>query len=427
MKILLAVSGGIDSMTMAHLAPGLFRESAFSVAPCNFGLRGEESDGDETFVRQWCAGRGIECLVKRFDTQGYARSKGISIEMAARELRYEWFGQLCREKGFDAVAVAHNADDNAETLLLNITRGTGGRGLRGMGSHGLILRPLLGWTREEIQAWADANGVSYRVDSTNSDTRYKRNLIRQEVIPALKRINPSFIRTINREMKHFAQLSDIADDYFDSCGIAPDATEVRLGKLLGLKHWQYVLYRVTERCSLDADTVDALVQLRADKQKGTFSGKTFLSPTHRIVTSADSLTILPLSPETELPPLEIRGDGCYGFGTSTLKVKTVPRSGIPSLKQPEGTLIWDAEALPFPFTLRRWRDGDWFVPFGMRGRKKLSDFFNDQGWSLPMKENAVVIVADPSDSHVLAVAGARMDDSLKVKDSTDTVTVTELA
>lgn len=426
MKILLAVSGGIDSMTMAHLAPGLFRESAFSVAHCNFGLRGEESDGDEAFVRDWCASRGIECLVKRFDTEGYARSKGISIEMAARELRYAWFEQLCRERGFDAVAVAHNADDNAETLLLNITRGTGGRGLRGMGSHGLVLRPLLGWTREQIQAWADANGVRYREDSTNTDTRYRRNLIRQEVIPALKRINPSCIRTMNREMRHFAQLTDIADDYFDSCGIAPDASRVPLEVLLGLRHWQYVLYRLTERCSLDADTFDALVQLVSERGKGTFSGKTFLSPTHRIVTSADSLTILPLSEAAACPPVEVRGEGLYSFGNSSLCVRAVPRSSLPSLRQPEGTLAWDADALPFPFTLRRWRDGDWFVPFGMKGRKKLSDFFNDQGWSLPMKENAVVIAADATDSHVLAVAGARMDESLRVKDSTSTVIITEL-
>ncbi len=281
-RILLAVSGGIDSMYLANRAPELFPGARFAVAHCNFALRGAESDADEAFVRAWCAEHGLECFVKRFDTRGHAAEHGVSIEMAARDLRYAWFAELRRAGGFDAVAVAHNADDNAETLLLNLLRGTGTRGLRGMGDHDGIVRPLLDIPREDIRAWMTARGLAWREDSTNADSAPKRNRIRNEVFPILARINPSFVRTLGEDMRRFARVDDIADSYFRTVreGLTTEAGDVRIPAVLALEHWEYVLWRLLEGAGLSGPTFEKLVALLRrykDEPRGTVTigGKTF--------------------------------------------------------------------------------------------------------------------------------------------------------
>ena len=211
--LLVAVSGGIDSMCLAEKVR--LEGGPFAIAHCNFGLRGQDADADEAFVRDWAASHGITCHVKRFDTMAYASAQGVSVEMAARRLRYHWFGQLCREHGYAGVAVAHNANDNAETLILNLLRGTGLRGIIGMKAAGVIpdpefadiplLRPLLGMTREEIQAFAAEHGLSWREDASNAANDYKRNKVRNLVFPVFREINPSFVQTLNRDMERFAQ------------------------------------------------------------------------------------------------------------------------------------------------------------------------------------------------------------------------------
>lgn len=210
--LLVAVSGGIDSMCLAEKVR--LSGEPFAVAHCNFGLRGKESDGDEAFVRNWGDAHGILCHVRRFETSAYAASQGISIEMAARRLRYHWFGELCREHGYSGVAVAHNANDNAETLILNLLRGTGLRGLTGMKADGFIpdpeftdvplYRPLLSMTRADIEAFAAEHGLTWREDATNAFNDYKRNKIRNLVFPVFREINPSFVETLNRDMERFA-------------------------------------------------------------------------------------------------------------------------------------------------------------------------------------------------------------------------------
>ena len=259
MKVLLAVSGGIDSMYMAERAPELFPGASFAVAHCNFGLRGAESDGDEAFVREWCSGKGLPLFVRHFDTAGYASGNGMSIEMAARELRYAWFDGLCASHGFDAVSVAHNANDNAETLILNLLRGTGSRGLRGMGDRDLIVRPLLGISREEITSWMHEKGLPWREDSSNSSSAYKRNRIRNEVFPVFKEINPSFLLSMRRAMEHISQVDDIAEDYF--LGVRDSVCSgniVSIKALLRLAHPQYVLYRLVEPVGLSGTALDNL-------------------------------------------------------------------------------------------------------------------------------------------------------------------------
>lgn len=289
-KILLAVSGGIDSMYMAerslrgdlsssYAAAGAGGGCEFAVAHCNFGLRGAESDGDEKFVREWCEARGVRLYVRRFETADHAAREGISIEMAARDLRYGWFGQLCSDEGFEAVAVAHNADDNAETLMLNLLRGCGSRGLRGMSADSgefprRILRPLLADSRAEIRAWMEGEGLSWREDSTNADTVFKRNKLRGKVMPVFAEINPSYLRTLAADMERFAQVDDIAEDYFRQAAaecVLPDGA-IDLKKVVTYKHWEYLLFRFTEG-RLNAD---GLLRLKKSVESGRpLGGKIF--------------------------------------------------------------------------------------------------------------------------------------------------------
>lgn len=288
-------------MYLANRAPELFPDAGLAVAHCNFGLRGPESDGDEEFVRDWCASHGLECFVRKFDTRAYASDNGISIEMAARELRYDWFGQLIAENGFDRVAVAHNANDNAETLFLNLLRGTGSRGLRGMSEdNGQVLRPLLGIEREEILAWMTGHGLSWREDSTNSENEYKRNRIRNEVFPIFKEMNPSFVRTLGRNMAHFAQADDIVEDIFrqTAAKVLDKDGVVNIPALLESKYWKYVLWRILEPCGLNAETLDklyALLERFKSSPSGTvtISGKTFQSSTHTVTIEKKTLSFLP--------------------------------------------------------------------------------------------------------------------------------------
>ena len=307
MRVLLAVSGGIDSMYMLHRAPELFPGALCAVAHCNFGLRGSESDGDEAFVRQACEAAGLECFVQRFDTLGYASGHGVSVEMAARELRYAWFNELCAAHGFDALATAHNANDNAETLILNLLRGTGTKGMRGI-STSKILRPLLETTREEIKKWMMEKGFEWREDSTNGENEARRNKIRNLVFPVFADINPSFVKTLGADMERIRQTDDIAEDYFREAEgrivkRAPEIPEgallqISVTELLVLKHWRYVLWRILEDCSFSAETFGklcALLERYRTEPSGTvtLSGKSFQAPAFTLRARRKQLVLLP--------------------------------------------------------------------------------------------------------------------------------------
>ncbi len=460
--VLLAVSGGIDSMVMADL----FLNSRFgfriSLAHCNFHLRGEESDTDESFVRAWAEAKGIPFHKIDFDTLGYAASNGISVEMAARELRYEWFASLAEEEGFEAVAVAHNANDNAETLLLNLLRGTGLKGICGMresstlpGSPVSLIRPLLGFSRDEIKGYALANGLKWREDSTNADSSYKRNLIRNEVFPLFEKVNPSFLETLSSDMRHFSQVQAIADDYLATnlpevegakrreAGEASPSTgsfSFKLDTLLRSPHWEYLLFRIMEPYGFNESVIGDMIELI--KCGKTFSGRQFRSATHVARTSRNAIRIdlfesggSPLSSlrfapypgkwsargdaplfENELKTdlleydsIEVTGAGDYVVGGVGLKVEVAE---VEDPKQPEGVT---AINLDFPFTVRLWQPGDWMRPLGMRGRKKkLSDMFADLKFSQEQKKRALVIVGEGS--HVLALVGYRVDESVALLD-----------
>lgn len=428
--VLLAVSGGVDSMCMAELFLNSTAKVRFALAHCNFHLRGEESDSDEALVREWAESHGVIFIKKDFDTKEYAASNGVSIEMAARELRYTWFAEVCRERGFAALAVAHNANDNAETMILNMLRGTGVKGMTGMrgssllpGSDARLIRPLLGFTRKDIHEYAVSHGLQWHEDSTNADSAYKRNCIRNEIFPLFGRLNPSFLTTLNEDMERFAQVQSIADEYVRSVS----AEIVRLDgnglpvidhqKLTAKKNWEYVLFRLLEPFGFTSSVVADLASVL--KSDGTVSGRTFVADEYLAVTSAREVVISPVVELAEATDLTINGPGIYSL--NGIKFSVSLSDDMKDVKTSVGETKLD---LPFPFTIRHWQPGDWMRPLGMRGRKKLSDMFVDLKLDILEKKKALVIADEGS--HVLALVGHRIDDSVKVTKDTSSVTVIRL-
>ena len=428
--VLLAVSGGVDSMCMAELFLNSTAKVRFALAHCNFHLRGEESDSDEALVREWAESHGVIFIKKDFDTKEYAASNGVSIEMAARELRYTWFAEVCRERGFAALAVAHNANDNAETMILNMLRGTGVKGMTGMrsssllpGSDARLIRPLLGFTRKDIHEYAVSHGLQWHEDSTNADSAYKRNCIRNEVFPLFERLNPSFLTTLNEDMERFAQVQSVADEYVRSVSAEIARLEdnglpvIELQKLTSKKDWEYVLFRLLEPFGFTSSVVADLVSVL--KSGGTVSGRTFVAHEYLAVTSAREIVISPVAELAEATDLTINGPGTYSLNGIEFSVSL--SDDVKDVKTSVGETKLD---LPFPFTIRHWQPGDWMRPLGMRGRKKLSDIFVDLKFSLTEKKKALVIADEGS--HVLALVGHRIDDSVKVTKDTSSVTVIRL-
>lgn len=463
----------------------LFRNTSlpinFEIAHCNFRLRGDESDGDEDFVKKWCLDNGVVVNTISFDTARYASSKSLSIEMAARELRYSYFASLCREKGFNAVAVAHNADDNAETLILNLLRGTGLRGLCGMKPLASlqfdedlkirVLRPLLRFSRKEIAEYIGSHKLSYREDSTNILNEYRRNKIRNLVFPIFGEINPSFLRTFNSNMRHFSQAELLLDEYYAEAraGLIQKESggEVRfsIASLMEKKHWKYLLFRILDEYSFNEDTLESLAALLVSG--GSFSGRVFSSHNYELLTASDSIIIYKRHSSDILKEeaksgeedsnsiktfqnkaagkdltggfsaiyegdccLVVEGCGFYEIKGKKYRIDKHKWEKGSSPVQPDGVLAWDADKMPLPVLLRGWEAGDWMRPIGMKGRKKLSDIFTDLKYSLLDKEKAVVAVSpnmnkapygSPS-SHRVRVAALlcrRLDEAVKITESTE--------
>ena len=426
-------------MCMADLFLSEFGPEAFAIAHCNFHLRGEESDGDETLVRNWADSNGVRFHRTDFDTEGHAAGNAVSIEMAARDLRYGWFAKLCGEFGYRAVVVAHNANDNAETLVLNLLRGTGLKGLHGMAevssltaSQGtFLLRPLLSFSRKQIEGHVFANKVPYRDDSTNALCEYKRNRIRNEVFPIFEKINPSFVRSLNREIGYFSEAGDIVEDWCraqlpEVVEITENKVRINLLALMARRQWRYLLYYILEPYCFNSQTLASIEALLESDR--TVSGKRFDSQTHTIITERDGLLVLPkMAADLDVESImTVRGSGIYNFNGSRWQVEVLEWSEDMPLKQPNGTLIADADKLLFPFVCRRWRQGDWFIPLGMRGRKKVSDLYADLKYGALEKDASVMIVDTRSeglaeDQHIAGVLGVRLDDRYKVTSSTKTI------
>ncbi len=416
-KILLAVSGGIDSMVMAWL----FREAGIehSIAHCNFSLRGAESDGDEEFVAAWARTNGIPFFSTRFDTLTYAGMHKVSVQMAARDLRYEWFRTLVRSGGFDAVAVAHNLNDNAETFLINLVRGTGLTGLTGMSPRtGDVIRPLLFATREEIASFASAQGIGYREDSSNAETKYTRNRIRHRVIPELEKVNPGVLSAISETMKHLSSTSAIMDVYLSQLGSrifrsSGETTEADISSLTSLTPPEPHIFELFRPYGLSPKQTGEVMALL---DAGT--GKSVYTSTHRLLNNRGMIIISPRI--AEVPEEysfntidEIRISGLF----SDLRITEPTDEALPATHL---TASLDLKRISFPVTVRHWKPGDRFMPLGMKRLKKISDFLIDLKIPVTKKEKVLLLL---SGSEVMWVMGYRIDDRYRVTPRTERILV----
>ena len=398
---LLAVSGGGDSVAMTHLFHSCGLQ--FAIAHCNFHLRGDDSDEDMRFVQQLAADYGVQLFVKEFDTLSIQKKSGKSVEMVARDLRYQWFEEVGQD--FDFVATAHHANDNAETLLLNLCRGTGLKGLTGIPArNGRYLRPLLPFTADELRQYAALHNLPFRTDQTNLSEQFHRNKVRLAVLPKLTEINPDLIRTLTRDTAHFRQQYDFYQRQiaaFEQEMITTDGENVRISiqKLSENPDKELLLYEFLKKYNFTSDTARQLAQ-RLDGEPG----KLFFSETHCLLKDRDFLIIKKKEEEKENDEITVTSWNelqKLGFSVEPHEVN----GSVPFERDPN-VLYVDAAKISFPLTLRHWRTGDAFQPFGMYGTKKLSDLFKDaknnrfakqKTWILCCKEQIVWVVGLRSD------------------------------
>jgi tRNA(Ile)-lysidine synthase len=412
-RILMAVSGGIDSMVMADL----FIKGGFNVgiAHCNFCLRGEESEKDELLVKDLAIKHNIPFYPVRFNTSAYAAEKKISIQMAARELRYEWFEKIRVENAFTSVAVAHNMNDNAETLLLNLTRGTGIAGLTGIKNRsGNIIRPLLFADRKSISGYCAENLINFREDASNSGTKYARNKIRHLVIPELEKINPSVVETLNETTERMASTNSIVNYFTDRQRnklISSSAGKLSV-KIRSLKPYldnRTLIYELFKPFGITGTLADDLISIA-----GGDTGSQVFTESHRFLRNRGEILITPVNEikdENYLinNPEEIAS---LSFVKSVQMIDKAVGFKIPRAKE---SACLDLDKISFPVEIRKWAPGDYFFPLGMTKKKKLSDYFIDARISRIDKEKILVM---ESGGKICWIVGERMDDRFKVTGTT---------
>jgi tRNA(Ile)-lysidine synthase len=412
-KILVAVSGGVDSVVLLDLLCKMDVDCA--VAHCNFHLRGDESDGDFEFVKAIAIEHDLPFYSKDFATKEYAAENKISIEMAARDLRYHWFEQLRAVSGYRYIAIGHHADDVAETVLINLARGTGIHGLSGIKSKlGKIVRPLLLFTRKELLEYAKTNSLDFREDSTNAETDYVRNKIRHQVMPVLEEINPAIRASMTENVQRFREVEQIYNSVIEEKRMSlvltrEDQLMISIPRLKELIAPVSHLFELLSPYGFHHRDVRKI----AESING-ISGKLFYSATHQLLRDREYFILSPQkerdSQEYFISEKEARIERPLGMTASF--VDRTPSFKFPSCSN---IVCLDANLLQFPLKLRKWQEGDSFHPIGMRGRKKISDFFIDQKFSLQKKEDTWLLL---SGNRIVWVVGHRMDDRFKISEKT---------
>ena len=413
-KVVLGVSGGADSMALLDVLQKAGYEVI--VAHCNFHLRDKESVRDEIFVRTKCEEKDLIYKIADFDTIKYAAQHSISIEMAARELRYQWFEELRQQFDADAIAVAHHKDDSIETVIMNMVRGTGIRGLTGIEPRaGYIVRPFLCATRTEIEDYMTTMRLEYVDDSTNSESIYTRNIIRLDVMPYLERINPSAKESIHKTMTNLKQVENIYKEYIQkSKDEIQDNNNISIQKLKQLTEPEAVLYEILSeyhfKTAVIRDVYESLDGL---------SGKVFYSDTHRVLKDR-SLLMIELLNEKNNQTFRIESENATRINVPIgLDIQKINISVTPLvINKSNNNLYLDYDKISYPLVLRRWSIGDWFVPFGMKNKKKLSDYFSDNKFSLFDKENVWLLC---SGEDIVWIVGHRSDNRFKITDDTKIV------
>ncbi len=418
-RILLTVSGGVDSMVMLSL----FMRCGYrvGVAHCNFQLRGAESDEDEVLVQRQAEQFGVPFYNRRFETAAEMERTGESMEMAARRLRYAWFDELCRTEGYDAVAIAHHADDSIETFFINLLRGTGLRGLTGISMQiGRIIRPLMFASRKDILEYAVQQHIPFREDSSNRSTKYLRNKIRLGLVPRIREINPKFTDLMRRNI---GRLTD-AQRFIDSCIEQVRARAVTSREGVDTIHIDridpsfpqgFVIYELLSSAyGFKGDVVDALC--RALRSGAT--GRRFYARDRVAVVDRGTIVVAPVAADDDCMTTVEQGAARSYCGNAVLYYEYCDIDTIRGFGVPENVAQVDADRLQFPLKLRRWREGDWFVPFGMSGRKKISDLLIDCKVSLAEKQRQFVLL---SGDDIVWVVGRRIDDRYRLTPQTENV------
>lgn len=411
-KLLLATSGGIDSMVMVHLLHEL--NYSIALSHCNFQLRGVESFGDQNFVQEYANANEIPLFLTQFDTEAFANDYKLSTQIAARELRYNWFYELLETENYDYILTAHHADDNIETFLINLSRGTGLEGLVGIpAQNDKIIRPLLPFTRAEILAYAKENNIQWREDSSNASDKYLRNKIRHHLVPLLKELNPQFMESFQKTQSYLNESQELVEDaaimvYQQVAKEAGETIVFDLNQLLKLPNYTSYLYQWLHEFGFTSwEDVYALVESQ--------SGKQVFAPNYRLLKDREVLILSPILQEKEVEIYFIE--------------KNVREVNIPLnltfckaddiLVASNSIIFVDQDKLVYPLVLKKWNEGDSFQPFGMNGKsKKLSKLFKDEKLSLLEKENCWVLW---SENQIVWVIGIRQDERFRIDSSTKNI------
>lgn len=408
-KLLLATSGGLDSMVMVDLFTKLPFEIA--IAHCNFQLRGMESFGDQNFVQDYAKEKNIPIFVTQFDTEAFAKDYKLSTQVAARELRYNWFYELLETEKFDYILTAHHADDNLETFLINLTRGTGLEGFTGIPEQNeQVIRPLLIFSRNEILDYATENNIQWREDSSNASDKYLRNKIRHDLVPILKELNPHFLVSFQKTQAYLQEAKAMVEDatimiYQQVAKEKEDKIYFDLKQLKRLPNYKSYLYQWLNEFGFSAwEDIYDLVEAQ--------SGKQVFSDEFRLLKDRHFLILYPINDRDEKEEFLI--DKNQKEVNVPLKLSLCNTDHISITEN--NSIFVDQDKLKFPLVLRRWQDGDSFYPFGMEGKsKKVSKLFKDEKLSLIEKENTWLLC---SDNQIVWVIGIRQDERFKIENTT---------
>ncbi len=416
-KILLAVSGGVDSVVMLHL----FSKTNYSIAiaHCNFQLRGNESDGDEAFVRNLAEKFHIRIFVKRCETKEYAKEKGISIEMAARDLRYDWFDQICKTEKFQKVAIGHNCNDDEETFFIKLLRGSGLSGLKGIPlQRGNLFRPLIFASRKEILAYSKKNKLAFREDSTNATDDYLRNRVRHHFLPYYDKKFPGSTNALHHSMEKLKEeellfrqmLEEKKQQLFhkEKGNILFKIPEIQ--KFKPLKTW---LFYLLEEFGFNRSTTDQMVTAI----DSGLNGQLFYSEKYALLLDREKLIIKETGDGLSKEILIQNKEGEMESPVS-LKWEIVKKSLLFPFEKSPDVAFFDTGKLSFPLKLRHWQEGDRFIPFGMRGSKLVSDYFIDEKISRFEKENIWLLI---SEDKILWVIGHRASNLFRVRKQTQNI------
>ena len=418
-KILLTVSGGVDSMVMLSIFVRLGYN--IGVAHCNFGLRGKESDEDTEMVLQECEKLGIVCHSKRFDTEGEMARTGDSMEMTARRLRYEWFYELCHTEGYNVIAVAHHANDSIETFFINLLRGTGLRGLTGINrQYGRVVRPLLYATRKDILEYAVHNHIPYREDSSNRSTKYLRNKIRLGLLPMLQEINPRFTPLMRGNLYRLndaQRFIDVAIDRIRDTAVRREngIDIINVEAIDEMYPREFVIYELLNSTyGFKGDVVEELH--RALKQGAT--NRRFYSRDYVAYLDRGLIMVAPIQEEDDCEVIVERDDMRSYCGNSVLYYEHTDIDNVSEYNLPSNIALIDEEKLQYPLRIRRWREGDSFIPFGMAGRKKVGDYLTDQKVPIVERKRQFVLV---SGEDIVWIVGRRTDERFRVGAKTENI------